>query len=163
MLSPTRYGLAALALWLALPATVPAQESQPTATLLGGVGNVIGGFGAGAEYYVAGSSVSLAAGVGYWPSEDLCDQGTVSGAGALRVFLGGPRHRGFLEGSYSLLEISCFAGGGQINRHYGPGLSAGYRYTSSGGFTFTAGGGIGDASNGSVLLILLGLGYTWQR
>jgi hypothetical protein len=130
--------------------------------VIGGVGNVLGGIGAGLEYFFAQSHLSGSLAGGYWPS-DLCD-GTFSGAAALRAFIGS-RHRGFLEGSYSLVAVSCESGGGIDDRHYGPGLSAGYRYTGSDGFTFTAGIGVGDPSGdpGAEALILLGVGYTWRR
>ena len=154
---------AAILLLCVLPASLPAQQRQPAVALTGGLGNTLGGLGAGVDYYLAGSRVSASAGLGYWPDGSVCDSGTLSGAGALRGFVGN-RHRGFLEVSYSLLAVSCFLAGG-IDHHYGPGLSLGYRYTGSDGFTFTAAGGIGDVPGefGTEGLILLSLGYTWQR
>ena len=152
---------------LLLTVAAPAEPQEPTRlpsfALTGGLGNVLGGLGAGAEYYFAQSHVSGSLGLGYWPS-DLCN-GTAAGGAALRAFIGG-RHRGFLEGSYSLLAISCdFGGSGIEDKHYGPGISLGYRYTGSDGFTFTAAIGVGDPSGdpSSEALILLGLGYTWRR
>ena len=135
---------------------------MPSVTLIGGLGNVLGGLGAGAEYYFAQSHVSASLGLGFWPS-DLCD-GTAAGAAALRAFIGS-RHRGFVEGSYSLLAISCGFSDTSDDKHYGPGISVGYRYIGSDGFTFTAGVGVGDPSGdpGSEALVLLGLGYTWRR
>lgn len=165
MLNPYRCGSAAITLLLVLTAPLPGQERRPVVALTGGLGNVLGGLGAGVEYYFAGSRLSAAAGLGYWPSGDLCNKGTVAGAGAMRGFIGG-RHRGFAELSYSLLAISCSLGGGDLQRrHYGPGLSLGYRYTGSDGFTFTAAGGVGDVPDdfGTEVILLLGLGYTWQR
>ena len=164
MLSLLRCGLAAVALLVLLPASAPAQTRRPTVTLMGGLGTVLGGLGAGGEYYFAGSRLSAGVGLGYWPEESVCEQGSWSGAGALRGFIGG-RHRGFLELSYSLLAISCFLGGETIDRHYGPGLSLGYRYIGTDGFTFTAGVGAGNGSDdvGTEVIVLLGLGYTWQR
>jgi hypothetical protein len=162
MLNPFRWGLAAVALLSVLTAPLAGQQRRPVVALTGGLGNVLGGLGAGAEYYLAGGRVSAAAGLGYWPS-DLC-RGTLSGAAAVRGFVGG-RHRGFLEASYSLLQISCPFVGDDLDRHYGPGLSLGYRYTGSDGFTFTAGGGVGDVPGefGTEVIVLIGLGYTWQR
>ena len=162
MLNIYRRVSAAIVLLAAPTTPLAGQERSPVTALMGGLGNVLGGLGAGVEYYFAGSRLSAAAGLGYWPKASLCDRGTLSGAGALRGFVGS-RHRGFLELSYSLLQISCTLGGGSFHRHYGPGLSLGYRYTSSGGFTFTAGGGVGDADFGTEAIILLGVGYTWQR
>jgi hypothetical protein len=73
----------------------------------------------------------------------------------------GRYHRGFLELSYSLVEIACEVVSDEIvENHYGPGISAGYRYTSGGGFTFTAGAGVGDVpgeGNGTELMVLLGV------
>jgi hypothetical protein len=165
MLNPHPFGSAAIALLVAVvtPLALPGQTRQPVVTLTGGLGNVLGGLGAGAEYYFAGGRLSAAAGLGYWPEESLCNHGTISGAGAVRGFIGS-RHRAFLEASYSLLQISCGFDGDEIDRHYGPGLSLGYRYIGSDGFTFTGGAGIGDVpDSGMEALILLGLGYTWQR
>jgi hypothetical protein len=164
MLNPYRCSLAAVALLFVLASSASSQERRPSVALTGGLGNVLGGLGAGVEYYLAGSRVSVAGGLGYWPEESLCDRGTLSGAGAFRGFVG-ERHRGFLEFSYSLLQISCTLFGDDLNRHYGPGLSLGYRYTGSDGFTFTAGAGVGDVPDdfGTEAIVLLGLGYTWHR
>jgi hypothetical protein len=164
MLSAARCGFAALTILFAGPTVAPAQMRTPTVTLMAGLGNVVGGLGAGAEYYFAGGRLSAGAGLGYWPSGSPCDRGTLSGAGALRGFIG-TRHRGYLELSYSLLAISCFLLSDEINRHYGPGLSAGYRYVGSDGFTFTFGLGVGEgpAEVGSEVIGFLSLGYSWQR
>jgi hypothetical protein len=164
LLISTRSALAALAFLFVVPVSASSQERRPTVTLIGGLGNVLGGLGAGGEYYFAGSRLSVGVGLGYWPEESVCNQGTFSGAGALRGFIGS-RHRGFLELSYSLLAISCFQDAETIDRHYGPGLSLGYRYIGTDGFTFTGGVGVGNGPDevGAELLILLGLGYTWRR
>jgi hypothetical protein len=163
MLKPYRCGLVASALLFFFAAPAMGQERRPVIALTGGLGNVLGGLGAGAEYYLAGSRLSVAGGLGYWPEgESLC-AGTLSGAGALRGFVGN-RHRGFFELSYSLLQVSCTFGSDELDRHYGPGVSVGYRYTGSDGFTFTAGAGVGDVTGdfGTEVMVLLGLGYTWQ-
>ena len=89
--------------------------------LTGGLGNVLGGLGAGVEHYFARSRVSVSAALGYWPEADLCSSGTFSGAGALRGFVGGGRHRGFAEISYSLLQVVCQFGSEELDRQYGPG------------------------------------------
>jgi hypothetical protein len=127
----------------------------------GGIGNTLGGVGGGLEYYLADSRISASLGLGYWPSDGFCS-GTPSGAAALRALTGGRHHRAFLEGSYSLVQIACFIGSDDLRRDYGPGLSAGYRYISGGGFTVSAGAGVAAGEDGSVLLVLLGLGYTWR-
>jgi hypothetical protein len=166
MLNGSRCRAATIGLLLASAAPISAQETRPHFALTGGLGNVLGGLGGGAEYYLAGSRLSAGAGLGYWPDASGCN-GTLAGAGALRGFTGGRRHRGFLELSYSLVAVSCILfSADDIERHYGPGLSLGYRYTGSDGFTFTAAGGIGDVPGetfGSEVIILLGLGYTWRR
>ena len=162
-----RCGSAAIALLLLITATVPAtsQERKPFIAVTGGLGNVLGGLGAGVEYYLAQSRVSGAVGLGYWPGGSSCSGGTFAGAAAMRAFTGGRRHRVFLELSYSLLAVSCPLDSDDIDRYYGPGVSLGYRYTGSDGFTFTAGGGLGDVSGGfgTEGIVLLGLGYTWRR
>lgn len=150
-----------LLLFSALP--LAAQDPKPNLALTGGLGNVLGGLGTAFEFYMAESKFSASGGLGFWPAG--CGQATFSGAGALRGFAGGRRHRAFLELSYSLIAISCAVFAEDVERHYGPGLSLGYRYIGSDGFTFTAAGGIGDASGdyGTEAIILLGLGYTWRR
>jgi hypothetical protein len=164
MLNPYRCVLTAVVLLVVLASSASSQEQRPSIALTGGLGNVLGGLGAGVEYYLASSRISAAAGLGYWPEESLCNRGTLSGAAAMRGFIGG-RHRGFLELSYSLLQVSCTFGGDDLERHYGPGLSLGYRYTGSDGFTFTAGAGVGDVPDdfGTEVIVLLSLGYTWHR
>jgi hypothetical protein len=163
MSSRTRCIAGVIALFLVLALPVSAQNSKPHVALTGGLGNVLGGLGAAVEYHLADSRISASGGLGYWPAD--CGDGTFSGAGALRGFAGGRRHRAFIELSYSLLEISCPTFSDETQRHYGPGLSLGYRYTGSGGFTITAAGGIGDVPGdfGTAAIILLGLGYTWRR
>jgi hypothetical membrane protein len=167
LLKLARIGVApAAAVGLMLIAgTAEGQEParKPVVSLTGGLGNTLGGFGTGLEYYLANTRVSASVGVGYWPVESCSS--TFSGAAALRGFTGGRHHRGFLEGSYSLVQVECGLDSDQIDRNYGLGISAGYRYISGGGFTFTAGAGVGaaGAGNGSEPLILLSLGYTWRR
>lgn len=162
MASRSRTADAALVLLFLLAAPAVAQDRQPVVSLTGGLGNTLGGLGAGAEYYFAGGRLSLAGGLGYWPEEINCEHGSLAGAGAVRGFAGSRRHRAFLEASYSLLEISCGTGDA-IDRRYGPGLLLGYRYTGSDGFTFSAGAGLGKPGPGDSreLMVLLGLGYTW--
>jgi hypothetical protein len=146
---PNRYRCTAGAIVLFPVLTLPltAQDPKPHVAVTGGLGNVLGGLGAGVEYYLAGSRISASGGLGFWPAG--CDQATFAGAGALRGFA----------------AISCAVFAEDVERHYGPGLSLGYRYIGSDGFTFTAAGGIGDTSGdyGTEAIILLGLGYTWRR
>src|SRR3954451_12180429 len=99
MTAPQRYGSVEIALvsLLAGPAEGQALARQPVVSLTGGLGNTLGGLGAGLEFYFAKSGVpaSLAAGSS---SVETCSS-TLSGAVALLVFTGRRRHRGFLEGS----------------------------------------------------------------
>jgi hypothetical protein len=164
MTAPRVCGAVVITLISLLAGSVEGQEPDrpPVVSFTGGVGNTLGGLGGGLEYYVARSRISAALGLGYWPSDGLCS-GILSGAAAVRAFTGGRHHRVFLEGSYSLVQIACFLGSNNVQRDYGPGISAGYRYISEGGFTLTAGAGVADGDDGSVALILLGLGYTWRR
>ena len=154
-----------LSLLIAAPAESQSPARRPHVALTAGLGNVLGGLGAGVERYFARSHVSLSAGLGYWPSGDFCSSGTLSGAGAMRGFVGGGRHRAFGEISYSLLGVVCTFGSDDVDRQYGPGFSLGYRYTGNDGFTFTAGGGVGDVPGewGTEAMVLLSLGYTWQN
>src|SRR3982751_5634748 len=109
--TPRRCGSVAIALVSLLAGRIEGQAParQPVVSLTGGVGNTLGGFGAGLEYYFAKSRVSASLGAGYWPVE-LCSS-TFSGALALRGLTGGRHHRGFLEGSYSLVQIACSVAG----------------------------------------------------
>jgi hypothetical protein len=167
MSHPYRYSFLAIVLLSLLTPPAKGQEPSPRPfiAVTGGLGNVLGGLGAGVEYYLAQSRVSGAVGLGYWPGGSSCSGGTFAGAPAMRAFTGGRRHRVFLELSYSLLAVSCPLDSDDIERHYGPGISLGYRYTGSDGFTFTAGGGLGEVSGdfGTEGIVLLGLGYTWRR
>jgi hypothetical protein len=148
------------------PAMLAAQATAPgprQATLLTGVGNSLGWFGAQGETYFAGDRLSAFAGLGYTPNMDGNPSG-VTLAGGLRGFTGGHTHRGFLELSVSQIAV----GYGEHVRLYGPGLQAGWQYVTRGGFTVMASGGVGyilvsNISEPVQLLLGLGLGYTWRR
>jgi hypothetical protein len=83
---PNRYRCTAGAIVLFPVLTLPltAQDPKPHVAVTGGLGNVLGGLGAGVEYYLAGSRISASGGLGFWPAG--CDQATFAGAGALRGF-----------------------------------------------------------------------------
>jgi hypothetical protein len=143
-----------------------ARAQEPHVTVTAGLGNALGGLGIGLEHSWLQGRLSGAVGLGYWPEVSLCPRGTAATAAAVRGFVGRHRHRAFLETSVSLLRITCRVGTGELDRHYGPGLSLGYRFLSSAGFTFTSAVGLGmvSADGGETeLLALLGIGYTWRR
>lgn len=157
------------------PLSVAGQESaevpgtsRRVATLMGGIGNVMGWFGLQGERYFARERLSAFVGVGYTPSIDPGDPSGPTFAIGLRGFTTGVKHRGFLALSVSQLAVES----GFIenpSRLYGPGLEAGYQFASRGGFTFMASLGLGYAPGvpegerevGEMLAI--GLGYTWRR
>ena len=123
----------------------PNEAKKRTATLMAGIGNVLGWFGLHGDP----SGPTFAIGV--------------------RGFTPGMKHRGFLALSLSQLALLSAFDPEDRARFYGPGLEAGYHYAASGGFTFMASLGIGWAPGvpegekevGEVLA--LGFGYTWRK
>jgi len=76
----------------------PPSPGAPVATVLGGIGNALGGFGMQAEYYLGGGRFSVFGGMGYYSGGDDNNYPSgLAGAGGARVYAGGVRHRGFLE------------------------------------------------------------------
>lgn len=160
-----------LLLLVSAPLAAVGQESpvpKRVATLMAGVGNVMGWFGLHGEGYFARERLSGFGGLGYTPSVDPGNPSGLTFAVGLRGFTPGIKHRGFLALSLSQLAVES----GSVEdprRFYGPGLEAGYQYASRGGFTFMASLGLGYAPGvpegekevGEVLA--LGLGYTWRR
>ena len=143
-------------------------QAYPTFALTIGSGNVLGWLGGSVEHYFLNGRVSGAAGGGYIPETDEGNPGTAAFGAAVRGYLGGDKHRAFLELSASLLSLDWTPIGGALvdfDRNYGPGISAGYRYTATRGFTFIAGAGAGWAvGNESIEAMgILGVGYTWRR
>lgn len=155
-------------------ADVASQENSDTsavfshrrrATITAGLGNTFGWLGAAGEYYLMDGHASAVIGLGYWPFEDYRG---IAYAAALRRYIGGRKHRLFVEGSWSGVYKSerydPSAGTIRTDTHYGPGASVGYQYTAGSGFTFIVGGGAGwepefrDIST----IITLGVGYTWK-
>ena len=165
----------ALLMLLLGPLSLAGQEStaappmpRRVATLMAGIGNVMGWFGLHGERYFAQERLSGFVGLGYTPSIDQGDPSGVTFAVGLRGFTNGIKHRGFLALSVSQLAVET----GFVEnprRFYGPGLEAGYQFASRGGFTLMASVGLGYAPGvpegekevGEVLA--LGLGYTWRR
>jgi hypothetical protein len=142
--------------------------SVPSVTVLAGVGNAMGWFGAQAERYVARGRLSGFAGLGYTPSWDPGDPSGVTVAGGLRGFTRGRRHRGLLE--LSVCQVAVYTSSlGNDARRYGPGVQAGYQYVSRGGFSFLVSLGLGYSIetpagfNAVQPLFGLGFGYTWRQ
>jgi len=168
-------------LLMALPSSVAAQSVDSgqapdrNLTLLAGVGNSLGWFGAGAEKYVAGDRLSVFGGFGYTIPDGRFDNEGVAGAVGARGFTGGDHHRAVLEFAVSQIRVEDITvirpNGevGQVGDHlYGPGLSVGYQYAAGSGFTAMISGGVGvavgldDRIDDSPVspLVNLGLGYT---
>jgi hypothetical protein len=145
--------------------------STPTVTVTAGVGNAMGILGAQAERYLKSGRVSVFGGMGYSPQIDPDDPSGISGAGGVRVFTSGRRHRAFLEVSVSELATETLTSGGVVvlkSRLYGPGVQVGYQYVSPRGITSLASVGMGvpigaESKTRAALAAGLGLGYTWRR
>lgn len=177
----------AMAVWLASPEPAAAQTSEESSessapdrdyTVLAGVGNDMGWFGAQAEKYFEGGRLSIFGGLGYTPGDrgDDLDNTGVTGAVGVRGYTGGDHHRGLLEFSVSQLVqedlVRRNARGRLVQeggRRYGPGLAVGYQYVAGSGFTAMVSGGFGvaigvedriDTSHLSSI-VNLGLGITF--
>jgi hypothetical protein len=130
----------------------------------------MGWFGLQGERYFARERLSLFLGAGYTPE---IDPGMATGptfAAGIRGFTPGLKHRGFLALSLSQLAVEQTFDGASARRHYGPGIEAGYQFTSRGGFTIVASLGVGYApgvrgyaASKVGEMAALGLGYTWRR
>lgn len=137
-------------------------------TATAGFGNAMGWFGLQGEKYLTNERVSFFGGLGYTPQVDEGDASGVTLAAGARGYTPGIKHRGFLELSISQLAIeqACF---NDCRRLYGPGVQAGYQFTTRGGFTLLLSFGAGyapgvrhgDAKVGG--MAGLGFGYTWRR
>ncbi len=149
-----------------LPATEPPAPRR--VSLTAGGGNVYGGLGVSIERHLAAERLSVAVAVGGLPETDE-GPGSLAAAAAVRVFTSGSGHRAFAELSVALIALSYtdlgFGRFENVERHYGPGLSAGYHYTAKGGFTVLVAAGAGwEIGRGRIGPIgLLGLGHTWRR
>ena len=87
-----------------------AAGTNPAITVVAGIGNAMGMFGAHVEGYVKSGRVSVFGGLGYLPEFEPGDPSGVTGAAGARVFTSGRTHRAFLEMSVSplLFEYSTF-------------------------------------------------------
>ncbi|UCC71671.1 MAG: hypothetical protein JSV86_14995 [Gemmatimonadota bacterium] len=148
------------------PSEVPEAWARDIA-ITAGLGNMYGWAGVAAEYYMLSSRLSGVVGFGF-AVETSDNPSTVAFAGAVRGFTSGEKHRAFLELSVSLVAVEGTKVRDdwvEVERYYGPGLSAGYYYTGAGGFTVLmsvgAGWAVGLEEVGAIGL--LGVGYTWRR
>jgi len=148
-----------------------AAGTNPTITVVAGLGNAMGIFGAHVEGYVRRGRVSVFGGLGYLPEFEPGDPSGVTGAAGARVFTSGRTHRAFLEVSVSPLLFEYFTVGttripGSIV--YGPGFQGGYQYVARSGLTGLASIGTGFPIGGETgdrvaLMAGMGLGFTWRR
>lgn len=178
MVTNRQHFLAAICLaLLGTPAAAAAQEStsgvlapsRPAFGVTVGFGSVLGWLGGSVEYYFLDGRASAALGAGYIP-EIVFDDNPTSAAfsAAVRRYLGSGTHRAAVELSVSLVYFEWITQNGVLvesHQYYGPGLTAGYRYTTDGGLHFDASLGAGWAvGDRSVTQIgTLGVGYTWRR
>ena len=145
--------------------------TNPTITVVAGLGNAMGGVGAHVEGYVRRGRVSVFGGLGYSPELEPGDPSGVTAAAGARVFTSGRTHRAFLEVSVSPLVVEYSTFGttripGSIV--YGPGLQGGYQYVARRGLTGLAsiGTGVpvgGESGSRVALMAGMGLGFTWRR
>ena len=144
-----------------------ASDRPRTMTITPGLGNAMGWLGVQGERYFRGDRLSVFLGLGYTPAVDPGDPSGLTAAAGLRGYTPGLRHRAFLELSVSQIAVELRPDG---ERLYGPGLQAGYQFTTLGGFTLMASAGLGYAVGspdyvvGSAVQALLGfgIGYTWR-
>lgn len=139
------------------------------ASLMLGVGNSMGWFGAKGERYFARGRLSAFAGLGATFNTDGTDEyaSGVTVAGGVRGYTAGARHRAFLELSISQLAVTAGVG---ADRYYGPGLQVGYQYTARRWFTFEASVGAGYSpgihtavlDSGVQPMAGIAFGYTWR-
>jgi len=141
-----------------------------TVSLVAGLGNSVGGFGASIEKYFAQTRLSAFVGLGYIPEVDDYPSG-VAGAVGIRGYTGGRKHRGFAELSVSPIAVERFWSRRERDGAflYGPSVQAGYQLLTTGGFTFLISAGVGyvlgvSAQSAATQAVGgLGFGYTWQR
>lgn len=156
------------ALLAAQDAPAPAFSTERIVSLTAGIGNSMGWFGVQGERYLADERLSIFVGLGYAPRLERGDRTGPSFAAGVRSFTAGRRHRAFVEGSVSQLQVETLALG-ESGRLYGPGLQGGYQFVSTGGFTFMASLGLGYALAVPRGLspwagqVGLGAGFTWRR
>lgn len=110
--------------------------------------------------------------MGYIPSirESRGASGPAFALGA-RVFTGGRRHRGFLEGAFCPVGVETAPVGSGTQGDailFGPSLSLGYQFVGSSGVTFEVSAGIGrsltgpDDAQDTFPISTIAVGYTWR-
>jgi hypothetical protein len=152
------------------PAT-QAVSGEPRITVVAGLGNAMGIFGAQAERYMRSGRVSVFGGVGYLPQLEPGNPSGMTVAAGARWFTAGQTHRAFLEVSVSPLRSEFITDGAtRVSRAivYGPGVQGGYQFITRGGFTALASIGAGvpvgaESGSGVDPMAGLGLGFTWRR
>lgn len=152
-------------------AAAPA-PGTPVVTVLGGIGNSLGGYGLQAEYYLGGGRFSVFGGMGYYSGGDDDNYPSgLAGAGGARVYAGGVRHRGFLELAVAPLGGTYVTYDDELVDQamiYGPSAQVGYQLVKDSGFTFMASAGIGYGRWSEYDLSLttfqmgLAIGNTWR-
>jgi hypothetical protein len=155
------------------PALAGAQNpaATPRASLMVGLGNDFGWFGALGSAYLT-HRIALFAGLGFTPELDPGDPSGLTVAAGVRGFTRGLRHQGFLEVGVTQVCVETSLtplAGIRGRRLYGPSIQAGYQYLSRGGFTALVSGGggysLGEPVTGSRFqpVVGLGLGYTFRK
>ncbi len=161
------------------------ESARRQVTAVAGSGNAMGWLGVAAEFYFSAGRLSGFGGVGYLPEIDQGDPTGLTFAAGVRAYTLGIKHRAFAELSFSQVAIEGatlafveepigvfnFVVVKEGERHYGPGIQAGYQYVTAGGFTFVVSAGFGYAlgvddsvaSSSVGGLGGLGLGYTWRK
>jgi hypothetical protein len=144
--------------------TARAPPPQLVAGISTGVGSSYGLLGASVDGYMLDGHLALVGGAGRWPSLDA-GPGSWAFSAGVRGLIGGLRHRGYAQLSLAMLELGWMTDGTRIfdvERGYGPALTAGYHFVSGGGFTVVVGGGAGWGTlSGTVTPVVdLGFGYT---
>lgn len=150
--------------------------SHPRATLLGGLGNALDWLGVQGEAYFATGRLSTFAGLGYTPDVEPGDPSGLTGAGGLRGYTGGRRHRAFVELGISQVAVEVdrsFQPNGTVRGDRTPALRprspAWISVHGAQGVTAMVSTGVGyflaeppqSASRWQPLLGL-GFGYTWR-
>lgn len=140
----------------------------PSYAVTAGFGNVMGWIGAAGEYFLADAHMSVIGGAGYLPLDQAAGSFPLGFGGGLRGYFGGPRHQALIEASFSLIYVDGTSFGPvtiESHQHYGPGVAAGYRLTTTSGFHFEASAGPGwSVDDGQVEPVgSLAIGYTWRR
>jgi hypothetical protein len=163
---------ASVMLALAAPVATTAQSvpdaGVPVYAVTAGFGNVMGWLGVAGEYFVADGHMSVMGGAGWLPLDQAEGSLPLGFGGALRGYLGASRHRALIEASFSLVSVEGTSLGPvtiESRQHYGVGVAAGYRLTTTSGFHFEVSAGSGWSVDDDTIAPVgsLAVGYTWRR